>query len=105
METKKQHKETKVQTTQRQILDGRKVALVSSEKLTTLVRIRYNNSDTDGTKKWRIIIDNQEFHTSEIKISCPTRTLTETFEEVGEKHHIVCDATGVIFENNVATIY
>ena len=50
METKKQHKETKVQTIQRQILDGRKVALVSSEKLTTLVRIRYNNSDTDELK-------------------------------------------------------
>jgi hypothetical protein len=105
METKKQHKETKVQTIQRQILDGRKVALVSSEKLTTLVRIRYNNSDTDGTQKWRVIIDNQEFHTSEIKISIPTRTLTETFEGIGEKHHIVCDSTGVVFENNIATIY
>lgn len=105
METKRHHKETKVQTIQRQILDGRKVVLVSSEKLTTLVRIRYNNTDTDGTQKWRVIIDNEEFHTSEIKISCPTRTLTETFEEVGEKHHIVCDSTGVIFENNIANIY
>ena len=105
METTKQHKETKVQTIQRQILDGRKVALVSSEKLTTLVRIRYNNTDTDGTQKWRVIIDDEEFFTSEIKISIPTRTLTETFEGIGEKHHFVCDATGVIFENNVATIY
>jgi hypothetical protein len=105
MESKKQNKETKVQTIQRQILDGRKVALVSSEKITTLVRIRYNNTDTDGTKKWRIIIDEEEYHTSEIKISCPTRTLTETLEEIGEKHHIVCDATGIIFENNIATIY
>lgn len=104
-ENKKQKKETKVQTIQRQILDGRKVALVSSEKITTLVRIRYNNTDTDGTKKWRIIIDEEEYHTSEIKISCPTRTLTETLEEIGEKHHIVCDATGIIFENNIATIY
>jgi hypothetical protein len=97
--------ESKTQTIQRNILEGRKVALVSSEKLTTLVRIRYNNTDTDGTQKWRVIIDNQEFHTSEIKISCPTRTLTETFDGIGEKHHIVCDATGVIFENNIATIY
>jgi hypothetical protein len=97
--------ENKTQTIQRNILEGRKVALVSSEKLTTLVRIRYNNTDTDGTQKWRVIIDNQEFHTSEIKISCPTRTLTETFEGIGEKHHIVCDSTGVVFENNIATIY
>jgi len=98
-------KETKVQAIQRQILDGRKVALVSSEKLTTLVRIRYNNNDTDGTQKWRIIIDDQEFQTSEIKISIPTRTLTETFEGIGKKHHFVCDSTGIIFENNIATIY
>jgi hypothetical protein len=97
--------ETKTQTIQRNILEGRKVAIISNEKLTTLVRIRYNNNDIDGTQKWRVIIDNQEFQTSEIKISIPTRTLTETFDEIGEKHHIVCDATGVIFENNKANIY
>jgi len=97
--------ETKNQIIQRNILEGRKVALISSEKLTSLVRIRYNNNDTDGTQKWRVIIDDQEFQTSEIKISIPTRTLTETFEGVGEKHHFVCDAIGVIFENNKATIY
>ena len=44
-------------------------------------------------------------HTSEIQINCPTRTLTEEFEGVGEKHHIVCDTTGVVFENNKAIIY
>lgn len=97
--------ETKTQTIQRNILEGRKVALVSSEKPTTLVRIRYNNTDTDGTQKWRVIIDDEEFFTSEIKISIPTRTLTETFEGIGEKHHFVCDSKVVIFENNVANIY
>jgi hypothetical protein len=97
--------ETKTQIIQRNILEGRKVALVSSEKITTLVRVIYNNSDIDGTKKWCVIIDDEEFFTSEIKISIPTRTLTETFEGVGEKHHFVCDTTGVIFENNIATIY
>ena len=97
--------ETKTQTIQRNILEGRKVALVSSEKLTTLVRIRYNNTDTDGTQKWRVIIDDEEFFTSEIKISIPTRTLTETFEGIGEKHHFGCDSKVVIFENNIANIY
>lgn len=97
--------ETKTQIIQTNILEGRKVALVSSEKLTSLVRIIYNNNDTDGTQKWRIIIDDQEFKTSEIKISIPTRTLTETFEGIGEKHHFVCDSKVVIFENNVANIY
>jgi len=97
--------ETKTQIIQTNILEGRKVALVSSEKLTSLVRIIYNNNDTDGTQKWRVIIDDQEFKTSEIKISIPTRTLTETFEGIGEKHHFVCDSKVVIFENNVANIY
>jgi hypothetical protein len=105
MEKDLKAKEKKIKTIQRQILDGRKVQLISSEKLTSLVRLRYNNTDTDGTKKWRIIIHEEEYHTSEIKISCPTRTLTENFEGIGEKHHIVCDAVGIIFENNIATIY
>jgi len=98
-------KQTKVQAIQSRILGGSKVLLKSVENPTTLVRVRYNNNDTDGTKKWRVIIDEEEYHTSEIKISCPTRTLTETFDGIGEKHHLVCDATGIIFENNVATIY
>jgi hypothetical protein len=100
-------KETKIQTIQRQILEGRKVVLLAKKdkEVHFLVRIRYNNTDTDGTQKWRVIIDNEEYHTSEIQINCPTRTLTEEFEGVGEKHHIVCDTTGVVFENNKAIIY
>jgi hypothetical protein len=98
-------KETKVKTIQSRILGGSKVLLKSVENPTTLVRVRYNNNDTDGTKKWRVIIDDEEYHTSEIQINCPTRTLTETFEGIGEKHHLVCDATGIVFENNIANIY
>ena len=98
-------KETKSQTIQRQILEGRKVELFNSEKSTTLVRIRYNNLDTDGNQKWRVLIGNEEYYTSEIKINCPTRTATETFEEVGEKHHIVCEATMIVFEKKIATIH
>jgi hypothetical protein len=96
--------QTKTQIIQKNILEGRRVVLVSHENPTTLVRIRYNNTDTDGTQKWRVIIDDEEYHTSEIQINCPTRTLTEEFEGVGEKHHIVCDTTGLVFENNKATI-
>ena len=105
MENKKQNKEIKVQTIQSRIFGGSKVLLKSVEKETTLVRIIYNNSDTDGTKKWRIIIEKDEYYTSEIKISCPARTSTETLEEITEKHHIVCDSKLIIFENNIATIF
>lgn len=100
-------KETKqVSTTesiQKFILEGRDV-VIKKENETSFVRIRYNNTDTDGTQKWRIIINGNEFHASEIIINCPTRTLTENFTEVGVKHHIVCDAKEIIFKNNVATI-
>lgn len=104
MEKELDTKETKLQTIQRQILDGRRVELFNSEKSTTLVRIRYNNLDTDGTQKWRVITGDDEYYTSEVKINCPTRTATETFEMVGEKHHIVCDAIMIVFEKKIATI-
>jgi hypothetical protein len=89
---------------QKYILEGRKVVL-KKENETSFVRIRYNNMDVDGLEKWRVIINGNEFRTSEIIINCPTRTFSEKFEDVGVKHHIVCDAKEIIFEKNIATIY
>ena len=88
---------------QKFIVEGREVVM-KKENETSFVRIRFNNMDTDGTEKWRIIINGNEFHTSEIIINCPTRTFTEKFEDVGVKHHVVCDAKEIIFKNNIATI-
>jgi hypothetical protein len=100
-------KETKqidtIQSIQKFITEGREV-LIKKENETSFVRIRYNNSDTDGTKKWRILINGNELLTSEIIINCFSRTLTENLEEVGIKHHIVCEAKEILFKNNVATI-
>ena len=101
MSDKKQ--ENAKETIQRYILEGKEVVL-KKENETTFVRIRFNNMDTDGTEKWRIIVSGNEFHTSEIIINCRTRTFTERFEDVGVKHHIVCDAKEVIFKNNIAHI-
>ena len=78
--------------------------MVKKEKENTLVRIRLNNTDTDGTTKWRVIINGNELHTSEIVVNCQTRTLTENFEDVGIKHHMVCNANEILFENNIAYI-
>ena len=88
---------------QKFIVEGREVVM-KKENETSFVRIRFNNSDTDGTEKWRIIINGNEFRTSEIIINCPTRTFSEKFEDVGVKHHVVCDAKEIIFKNNIATI-
>ena len=95
--------ETQVETIQRNIVEGREV-VIKKENETVFVRVRFNNMDTDGSGKWRVIVNGNEFHTSEILINCPTRTLTEKFEDVGIKHHVVCDAKEVIFKNNIATI-
>lgn len=100
--TKKEPNPT--ETIQNFISEGREVVL-KKENETSFVRIRFNNMDTDGTGKWRVIINGNEFQTSEIIINCSTRTLTEKFEDVGIKHHVVCEAKEIIFKNNIATIY
>jgi pimeloyl-CoA synthetase len=98
-------KETnQTETIQKYILEGRKV-VIKKEGETSFVRIRINNMDTDGNEKWRLNVNGNEFHTSEIIINCSTRTFTEKFEDVGIKHHIVCDAKEIIFEKNIANIY
>ena len=91
------------ETIQKYILEGRKV-LIKKENETSFVRIRFNNNDTDGTQKWRVIINGNLLHTSEIVVNCQARTLTETFEDVGVKHHFICHATEILFENNIAYI-
>ena len=101
--TKNNTQQTQTQIIQKNILDGRQV-IMKKENETSFVRIRYNNMDTDGSEKWRLIVNGNEFHTSEILINCLTRTLTEKFEDVGIKNHIVCDAKEIIFKNNIATI-
>jgi hypothetical protein len=100
-------KEKKVVNTkdaiQRFILEGREVIL-KKENETSFVRIRFNNEDTDGTQKWRVLINGNELRTSEVIINCQARTLTEEFQEIGVKHHVVCDAKEIIFKNNIATV-
>ena len=95
--------ETQTETIQRIIFEGRKVVM-KKENEKSFVRIRFNNSDSDGTKKWRLLINGNEFYASEITINCPARTLTEKFEENGVEHHIICEAIEVVFKDNVAHI-
>jgi len=101
--TKEKKELSATEAIQKFIFEGREVVM-KKENETSFVRMRYNNMDTDGSEKWRIIINGNEFHTSEIIINCPTRTFTEKFEDVGVKHHVVCDAKEIIFKNNIATV-
>lgn len=86
------------------ILEGRKILMRKPEG-NYFIQIRFNNNDTDGTRKWRVILDGLEFHVSEIMINAPSRTESEFHEDLGGfKHHIVIDAPEVIFEKLIAYI-
>jgi len=103
MAKQKQQQQTQTEIIQQNIKEGRLVVM-KKENQNLLIRIRFNNMQTDDSEKWRLLVNGNEFQTSEIFINCPTRTLTERFEDVGIKHHIVCDAKEVLFKDNMATI-
>jgi hypothetical protein len=86
------------------ILEGRKI-LLKNPNGKQKIQIRFNNKDIDGTRKWRVIVDGIEFHTSEIRILIESRTETEFFEDLLEyKHHIVVESNQVEFQDNKAYI-
>ena len=96
-------KEVVASEIQEYILEGRQV-LIKKEGEKTHVSIRYNNMDTDGTKKWRLLLNGNEFLASEIFINIPTRTESIEIKGVGIKHHIACLANQIEFKNNIARI-
>jgi len=94
---------SKTDSIQKLISQGREVIL-KKENETSFIRIYYNDSKNKFYEKWLLIINGNKFHTSEIIINCPTRTLTGKFEKIDIEQHIVCDAKEVVFKDNVATI-
>jgi hypothetical protein len=99
-----QKSNTTANNLQNLILEGRKILMKKPEG-NYFIQIRFNLNDTDGTRKWRIILDGIEFHVSEIIIKAPCRTESEYYEELGGyKHHIVANAPEVIFEKLIAYI-
>ena len=86
------------------ILEGRKILMKKTEG-NYFIQIRFNFNDIDGTRKWRIILDNLEFQVSEIIINTPCKTESEFYEELGGyKHHIVVESKEVVFEKLIAYI-
>jgi hypothetical protein len=97
-------KEATQESLQNYILEGRKILLKKPNEKQK-IQIRFNHWDVDGTRKWRVIVDGIEFHTSEIKITTDSRTESEYFEDLKEyKHHIIVDANQVEFNKNIANI-
>lgn len=95
--------EANVQSIQEFILEGKKILFKEDDLI--FVEIRFNHNDIDGTRKWRVIFNGNEFHTSEIFIFIPSRTESKFYEQLGGyKHHIVCDASTITFEKNICVI-
>lgn len=90
---------------QQLILSGKNIVFKKNDSL-IFVEIRFNHNDIDGTRKWKIIFRGCEFHANEIFINITSRTKSKFVEEFGGyQHHIVCDASEIVFENNIAYLY
>ena len=101
MENKELHNTSSV--IQNFIIEGRKLFFKENQPM--FVEIRFNNNDVDGTRKWRVIFSGKEFHTAEIFIEIPCKTESKFYEDLGGyKHHIVCNANFIYFENNICKI-
>lgn len=86
------------------ISEGRKI-LLKKPNGEYLIEVRYNHNDIDGTKKWRIILDDLEFLVEEVIINKSSRTLSTYNENMGGfKHHIVIYAQEVLFNKLTANI-
>lgn len=100
-----QENTTTKETLQKFILEGKKIVLKKIEQ-PLFVQIRFNHFDTDGSQKWRTIIDGTEFLVSEIFIKTNCRTESQFYPELeGYKNHIVVDADRVEYIHNQAIIY
>ncbi len=90
---------------QQLILSGKNIVFKKNDSY-IFVEIRFNHNDIDGTRKWRVIFRGSEFHTSEILINIASKTKSKFIEEFGGyQHHIVCDASEIVFKDNVANIW
>ena len=96
--------ETEQQKVIQSSIDENRQVVFMKENEKTTVRIRFNNQDTDGTKKWRLLIGGNEFHVQEAIFHCKTRTISEELPEVGLKHHIYAEAEKVVIENKIAYV-
>jgi hypothetical protein len=95
--------EANVEKIQQFIIEGKKILFQEESKI--FVEIRFNHNDIDGTRKWRVIFNGNEFHTSEIFIEIPCKTESKFHEELqGYKHHIVCNALTITFDKNICVI-
>jgi hypothetical protein len=57
-----------------------------------IVKIRYKtDAEPQHILQWRVVIDGQEFHASNVIINCMSYTTRDFIEGVGEKWHITCE--------------
>lgn len=62
------------------------------------VKIRFNTKcDENSDLKWRVLIDGIEFLASEVTLNTHSSTTKDKIEGLGEKWHITCKASKVVW--------
>jgi hypothetical protein len=57
-----------------------------------IVKIRYKtDAKPQDILQWRVVVDGQEFHASNVIVNCMSYTTRDFIEGVGEKWHITCE--------------
>jgi hypothetical protein len=63
-----------------------------------VVKIRYKtDAKPNDVLQWRVIIDEVEYNASNVIINCMSHTTRDYIDGIGEKWHISCKATQVIW--------
>ena len=61
------------------------------------IKLRYNNDAGTSNLKWRILIDGIEHTASDIEVLVPSTTTRDVIEGVGEKFHITCRPSKIVW--------
>lgn len=68
------------------------------------VKIRYNTQVDDDFLYWRVLVEGVERLASEIKINVPSYSTKDMIEGVGMKHHITCEASELIWDDETHSV-
>jgi hypothetical protein len=92
-----------IQKIQTSITEGKEV-VIQKENEKTLVYVSKNTNDTDGTRKWLLLLDGNEFYSAEVVFGTLASTQSINIKDVGIRHCIHCRAIEVVFVDNVAYV-
>jgi hypothetical protein len=85
------------------ITEGKEV-IINREDRKTEVYVSQNTNDTDGTQKWTLLLDGNEFFSKEVVFGTLASTFSINIKDVGIRHCIHCKAIEVVFKDSIAYV-